>query len=118
MREIIENETWQDTLYAKVLREEYDGLGRRFKAEYPQGDKESKKTFKSDIQGLLNALYDQDGADWLGRGEVQSIHLSATIAAYESFISDNLNDSPPEKSLAEAFSAALEELSNKSGGHK
>jgi hypothetical protein len=29
-----------------------------------------------------------DGADWLGRGQVQDITLSATIAAYELFISE------------------------------
>jgi hypothetical protein len=29
-----------------------------------------------------------DGADWLGRGQVQDITLAATIAAYELFISE------------------------------
>ncbi|GMO47212.1 MAG: hypothetical protein Ta2G_02580 [Termitinemataceae bacterium] len=82
-------ETWQDTLYSKVFNEEYEGLGRRFKSEYSgEMTANAKKNFIADIQGLLNALYDSDGADWAGRGEVQSIHLSASIAAYESFISD------------------------------
>jgi hypothetical protein len=35
---------------------------------------------------MLEHLYKMEGADWLGRGEVQNITLSATIAAYESFI--------------------------------
>jgi hypothetical protein len=80
--------TWQDNLYTKVFNEEYDGLDRRFKSEYPCGDNAAKKNFIADIQGLLNSLYDSDGADWAGRGEVQNIHISASIAAYESFISD------------------------------
>jgi hypothetical protein len=35
---------------------------------------------------MLRHFYTMEGADWLGRGEVQNITLSATISAYECFI--------------------------------
>ncbi|GMO29878.1 MAG: hypothetical protein Ta2F_05330 [Termitinemataceae bacterium] len=75
--------TWQDTLYTKTFNEEYEGLRRRV-ANSSSGIAEI-----ADIKSTLNTLYDMDGADWLGRGEVQSIALSAVIAAYESFIADS-----------------------------
>jgi hypothetical protein len=41
-----------------------------------------------DIESLLKSLYKLDGDDWLGRGEVQDIVMSATLAAYEHFIAE------------------------------
>ncbi|MDR2467788.1 MAG: hypothetical protein LBD22_02375 [Spirochaetaceae bacterium] len=72
-------EAWQDTLYQKTLNEELTGLERRRAADF-------SCTVEA-LEELLESLYNLDGADWLGRGEVQSITLSAQIAAYEQFIS-------------------------------
>ncbi|GMO31256.1 MAG: hypothetical protein Ta2B_12320 [Termitinemataceae bacterium] len=94
-------DTWQDILYEKGFNEEYEGLRRRLAAEKMKALDSCEQTqpaqastlmyytdFIANIEALLKTLYDMDGSDWLGRGEVQSINLSATIAAYESFISD------------------------------
>ena len=35
---------------------------------------------------MLEALYVQDGNDWLGRGETEQTVLSATIAAFEAVL--------------------------------
>jgi hypothetical protein len=75
----MQEKTWQDSLYDKTFSEEYEGLKRRFAHD--------KNLSIEDLNGMLKTLYDMDGQDWLGRGEVQSITLSAVIAAYESFIS-------------------------------
>ena len=40
------------------------------------------------MEGVLQHLYHMDGADWVGRGEVQDITMAATIAAYEHFIAE------------------------------
>jgi hypothetical protein len=69
------DDNWQEALYAKTFDEETLGLERRRAADPGCG--------AADIEGILRSLYDMDGADWLGRGEVQDITLSATIAAYE-----------------------------------
>jgi hypothetical protein len=66
---------WREDLYTKTFDEETLGLERRRAAD-PACD-------AADIEGILRSLYDMDGADWLGRGEVQDITLAATIAAYE-----------------------------------
>jgi hypothetical protein len=41
-----------------------------------------------DLEGVLRHLYQMDGADWGGRGELQGIILAATIAAYEQVIAE------------------------------
>jgi hypothetical protein len=74
-------QSWQEILYQKTFAEEYAGLERR-RANAPA------TCAAADIEALLKTLYALDGGDWLGRGEVQSINLSATIAAHESFLSD------------------------------
>ncbi|MDR2097341.1 MAG: hypothetical protein LBP37_02350 [Spirochaetaceae bacterium] len=76
----MENETedWRDALYRKTFDDEYRGLERRRASD--------KNCGEDDLNGMLRRFYEIEGADWLGRGEVQNITLSATIAAYESFI--------------------------------
>jgi len=74
-----ETESWQDVLYNKTLSGELEGLSRRFK---------NTKCSTNDIEQTLKQLYINDGADWLGRGEVQDIILRATIAAYEQFLAE------------------------------
>jgi hypothetical protein len=69
---------WQDQLYKKTFQDEWTGLARRHDA--------AEDFSVDDLNSLLKTLYDMDGADWLGRGEVQSTILSATIAACESFL--------------------------------
>jgi hypothetical protein len=69
---------WRDALYQKTFDDEYRGLERRCAS--------GKNCEADDIAGMLKHLYEMQGSDWLGRGEVQNIALAATIAAYESFI--------------------------------
>jgi hypothetical protein len=70
--------SWQESLYKKTFDEEFLGLERRLKTD--------SACNVEDMESTLKHFYDMEGADWLGRGEVQSITLSATIAAYESFL--------------------------------
>jgi hypothetical protein len=76
---------WRDALYQKTFDDEYRGLERRSASGNNFG--------ADDIAGMLRHLYEMEGSDWLGRGEVQNITLSATIAAYESFMK-NLGGKP------------------------
>ncbi|MDR0760253.1 MAG: hypothetical protein LBF74_09120 [Treponema sp.] len=70
---------WREEKYEETLQEELRGLKRRREAD--------PDCTVDDLEGTLRHLYHMEGADWLGRGEVQGITLSATIAAYELFIS-------------------------------
>jgi hypothetical protein len=69
---------WQDAKYTEIFEEELRGLERR-RASDPH-------CTPADIEGTLKHLYIMDGADWIGRGRVQDMTMSATIAAYERFI--------------------------------
>ena len=69
---------WKETKYQEVFEEELRGLTRRRHAD--------PRCKVGDIEGVLRNLYIMDGADWYGRGDVQDITMSATIAAYEFFI--------------------------------
>lgn len=71
---------WRELKYQETLKDELRGLKRRREAD--PGCK------VEDIEGTLRHLYHTEGADWLGRGEVQDIILAATIAAYELFVSE------------------------------
>ena len=73
------SEEWRDTKYTETFEEELRGLERR-RASDPA-------CTVADIEGTLKHLYIMDGADWGGRGGVQDMTMSATIAAYERFIS-------------------------------
>ncbi|MDA8425275.1 MAG: hypothetical protein M0Z80_03985 [Treponema sp.] len=69
---------WREQTYRELFESVLGGLERR-KAQDPG--------FRlADAEGTLEHLYIQDGNDWIGRGEVQDLHLGATIAAYEHFI--------------------------------
>jgi len=72
------SEEWKDIKYSEVFEQELRGLERRREAD--------RGCRKEDIQGILNNLYIMDGADAGGRGCLQDIIMSATIAAYEHFI--------------------------------
>jgi hypothetical protein len=69
---------WRDIKYETTFEEELRGLERR-RASDPSCTVE-------DLEGVLLHLYQMDGADWIGRGEVQDITMAATIAAYERII--------------------------------
>jgi hypothetical protein len=69
------DDDWRDALYAKTFDQETLGLERRRTAD--------PNCTVADVEGALRSLYVMDGADWLGRGEVQDIAMAATIAAYE-----------------------------------
>jgi len=69
---------WRESKYEETLEQELRGLERRRRAE--------PECTVGDIQGILVHLYNMEGADWAGRGDLQDIILSATIAAYERFV--------------------------------
>jgi hypothetical protein len=71
---------WQDIKYKKTFDDETRGLERRLKAD-PNCKIE-------DLQGILKSLYVMDGQDHDGRGTLQDIVMTATIAAYERFIAN------------------------------
>ncbi len=43
---------------------------------------------RADLERLLEAIYVDQGNDWLGRGALQDITQSATIAAYEHVLAE------------------------------
>jgi len=71
---------WRETAYGESYEKELLGLRRRLALD--------TACTVQDLEGTLKSLYIMDGSDWLGRGEVQSINLSAAIAAYETFIEE------------------------------
>ncbi len=75
-----ETTDWADQQYLRVFEEEVQGLERR-RAHDPT-------CTARNLEGILNNLYIMDGNDWTGRGLVQDISLSATIAAYEHCIEE------------------------------
>ena len=73
-------EDWRDIKYKEIFEQEIRGLTRRVQAD---------PDFKvEELEGILNNLYILEGADHDGRGSLQDTIMSATIAAYEQFISD------------------------------
>ena len=71
---------WRNEKYQTTFEEELRALERRSVLD---------KTFCiTEIEGTLETLYLSDGSDWLGRGELQDIILSAAIAAHEHFITE------------------------------
>ncbi|MDR0411791.1 MAG: hypothetical protein LBH75_07465 [Treponema sp.] len=70
---------WRDEKYDAVFEQELRGLERR---------RAHTGCTVEDIEGLLESLYRLDGDNWIGRGQVQDIATSATIAAHERFIAD------------------------------
>ncbi|MCL2765869.1 MAG: hypothetical protein FWD40_11430 [Treponema sp.] len=70
---------WRDIKYREIFEQEIRGLTRR-----RQHDNNCKI---EDLEGILNNLYIMEGADQDGRGSLQDTIMSATIAAYEHFIS-------------------------------
>jgi hypothetical protein len=74
----MKDDDWREELFAKTFDQETLGLERRRAAD--------PACTAADIEGTLRSLYIMDGADWLGRGEVQDIAMAATIAAYEQTI--------------------------------
>ncbi|MDR2701654.1 MAG: hypothetical protein LBB72_04410 [Spirochaetaceae bacterium] len=71
---------WREASYGECYEKELLGLRRRLASD--------PSCTVQDLEGTLKSLYIMDGADWLGRGEVQSISLSAAIAAYEAVIEE------------------------------
>lgn len=73
-----ETTEWEDETYTTVLADEIRFLERR-----RQND---PSCTLSALEGILKNLYIHEGNNWDGRGAVQSLTMSATIAAYEQFI--------------------------------
>ncbi len=69
---------WEDQKYAEVLADETRFLERR-----RQND---PSCTLASLEGVLKNLYIHEGNNWDGRGAIQSVTMSATIAAYEQFI--------------------------------
>ena len=74
---------WMETSYQENYEKELRGLRRRLESD--------PSCSINDLQGTLKNLYILEGSDWLGRGELQRITLSATIAAYEAIIEELKN---------------------------
>ena len=77
---------WQEKTYRESYEKEITGLHRRLASD--------PSCTAEDLEGTLKSLYLMDGSDWLGRGEVQSISISAAIAAYEAVIGGLKNQNP------------------------
>ncbi|MDR1410705.1 MAG: hypothetical protein LBI91_00705 [Spirochaetaceae bacterium] len=71
---------WRDIKYSEIFEGEMRGLRRRRESD--------SGCTVADLEGTLAHLYIMEGADWGGRGELQSITLGATIAAYERVIAE------------------------------
>lgn len=69
---------WIDEKYTEVFEEEIRGLERRCEHD-PSCSLE-------DMQGILDSLYNSQGCDLTGRGQLGDTVFAATIAAYEQFI--------------------------------
>ncbi len=54
-----------------------------------------------EIRGILRDLYFRQGDDWCGRGDFCDADISATIAAYEQVLSNQVGtlDVPADKSI-------------------
>jgi hypothetical protein len=65
-----------DRLYSKTFSEETTALERRLAAG---------SLLLEDVEGSLKTLYELDGQDWLGRGDVSTTSIQAQIDAYEAF---------------------------------
>jgi len=71
---------WMDDAYKDAFETEVRGLERRC-ANDPSCTLDQ-------LKGTLKNLYVFQGNNWDGRGQVYELGLSATIAAYEFFISE------------------------------
>jgi hypothetical protein len=71
---------WQEVAYKDAFDREIWGLRRRLESD--------PLCTAGDLEGTLHSLYIMDGADWLGRGEVQGTVMAATIAAHETIIEE------------------------------
>ena len=71
---------WRDCTYEETYEAELRGIRRRLASD--------PSCTAEDLEGTLKSLYLMDGADWEGRGEVQSITLAAVIAAHEAVIGE------------------------------
>ncbi len=75
-----ERADWREQKYAEVFEGSLRALAARRELEPGFGF--------GDAQGILDHLYISEGNDWIGRGELGDIVMSATVAAYEYFISE------------------------------
>jgi hypothetical protein len=80
IKEREESADWRENKYSEVFEGTLRVLAARRELEPGFG--------VGDAQGILDHLYISEGNDWIGRGELGDIVMSATVAAYECFISD------------------------------
>jgi len=69
---------WREMAYESAYTEAYRSLERR--------RAEDASLIPEDLKGVLKHLYSSDGSDWVGRGEVQDLHLKGVIEAHEHFL--------------------------------
>ena len=81
---------WMDDAYKDAFETEVRGLERRC-ANDPSCTLDQ-------LKGTLKNLYIFQGNNWDGRGQVFELGLSATIAAYEFFISELEKKDNPARS--------------------
>ncbi len=71
-------ESWRDRVYGETFDRVHANLAHRRKSD---------PSFRlEDAERVLKHLYDSEGSDWLGRGELGDAIVSAQIAAHEAFI--------------------------------
>jgi hypothetical protein len=70
---------WRELKYEETFEQELRGLERR---------RSATSCAIAEIEEQLESLYKLDGDNWIGRGEVQDIVMSATLAAYEHFLAE------------------------------
>ena len=69
---------WREMAYESAYTEAYRSLERRRAAD---------ASFTTEnLKGVLKHLYFSDGSDWVGRGEVQDLHIKGVIEAHEHFL--------------------------------
>lgn len=69
---------WRDQAY----RENFD----RIHANLAYRRQNDPAFSLQEAEGVLKSLYTMEGNDWLGRGELGDVVMSAQIAAHEAFI--------------------------------
>ena len=68
------------------IQDIYDETYNAIYSELINRKKCDKNFNKSEVEGLLNSYYANEGNNWTGQSEVRLTRQSATIAAYEAIL--------------------------------
>ena len=76
----MDSRQWRDRVYQEAFEAVCADLQRR---------RATDEAFTIErVQGLLDSLYVSQGNDWTGKGLVQYLRLSATVAAHEHVLAE------------------------------